>query len=143
MEIKDILPSKISLKIERIEEPLELNLLTIEDNIWFEEKFPDGGLDKILREVKVKDLVQVILRMMDLPTKRTLGKVDIYDVDDNGNDVKVDNLSLNQKLCKLVNEGEVSAIIDAIIEAKKKSNEIVMKFNDKYKKKQKEAPTGN
>lgn len=138
MEIKEILPGKINLKIERIDAPLALNLLTVEDNIWLDDTFPDGGLDKILREVKVKDLIKVVLRMIDLPTKRLLGRMDIVDVDEKGHEIKLENLTLNEKLCKLINEGEVTAIIDAIIESKKRSNEIVTKFNEKYKKKPEE-----
>lgn len=141
MELKEIIPSKITVKLESIPVELIVNNLTLNDNVWLEEKYPGDELQKIYLESKMKDIVIIFARILSLESKRLIANCKIIEIDDHGNEKELEDLSIAEKLMRITCDGELALIIDAIYQVRVRSNDIAEKINQKYidQKKTKEA----
>lgn len=134
MELKEIIPPKISFRVERINKELTLNLMTVEDNLWIEENYPGDQISEVFTKLKVRDILRIIARMLDIESKRTLSRYEIIEIDEMGKEEKIKDLSLGEKLFKLISDAELLVIIKSFFETKKRSNEVIKKLTEDEKK---------
>ena len=133
MELKQVLPGKVSFTLERLGQPLTLNLLSLEDNVWMEENYPGEQLNAVYSEPRVKDILRILCRILDIESKRLISKTNIVEIDiETGIETNVEGLSLMDKLYKITGDGELAVVMAAIFEVRKRSNEIVQKLQEKY-----------
>lgn len=132
MNLKEIIPAKVEVTLERLDRPLVLNLLTLEDNVWLEQNYPGEELQKVYTEPRIKDILKILCRILDVESKRYLAKIEIIEIDDYGLETPLKGASLADKLFKIVGDGEMALIISGIFEIRTRSNDIVMKLSEKY-----------
>lgn len=139
MDLKEIIPGKVFVKLDRLPHSIELNLFSLEDNVWLSDQYPDGDLEKVYSEPRVKDVLKIFCRIMTLESKRMISKIEIIEIGLDGVETKLEGLSMPEKLFKITGDGELALIIQAVFEVRMRSNDIVQKINEKYQKKTKEA----
>jgi hypothetical protein len=135
MKLSELIPQKVSFKLSRVEKELTMNMITLEDAAWLEENYPGQEATKIFTEVRIKDILRLATRILTDESKIYLGKAKILQVDDFGNEKEVEGLTLSEKLYRILAEGELMVLVNAIFDVRMKSQEIALTETDKIQKK--------
>jgi hypothetical protein len=136
MKLSELLPQKVSFKLARLQDKeIVLNMITLADAAWLEEQYPGDELNKIFTEVRIKDLLKIIARIMTDDSKRFLGKAKIVEVDDFGDEKEVTGLTLADKLYRVLSDGELVIVFNALFDVRMKSQEIAINESEKLQKK--------
>jgi len=131
MNLSEVLPQKVQLKLIRLDQPLYINMITLDDNQWLSEQYPGDELKKVYSEPRVKDILRITCRLLDQDSKRYLAKVKIIEFDEEGNEKILEGLTLAEKLYKLAADSEIGVIIMATYDVKRKSNEMIEQIKEK------------
>ena len=135
MKLNELLTQKVSLKLARLDRDLFMNMITLDDTAWLMDQYPGEELKKIFTEVRIKDLLRIACRILTDESKAYLGSVKLTEYDERGVGTVLENLTLADKLYKLISDGELMKIINAIMEVREKSQDIITDESDKLQKK--------
>lgn len=137
MKLNEIISTTIEVKISRLDAPLCFNQLSLDDENWLSQRYPtQSEIQSIFTGQNYRAILEIAVRIMSIDTKRILARVNLYEVDDEtGKETELKDISLSEKLYRLCSYGELSLIIEAIFEARKKSTDIIEKLSKKHQKK--------
>ena len=115
--------SRSQVTLKNINKPLFLNFLTIEDEIWVQERFPSGFLQE-MQNGNVEAVLDLFWRLLDNDSKRLIRDCKIVKWD-GLKEIEIAFDDPVQKLKSIVGGGkdqELTDIVNAIFETKEKSN---------------------
>ncbi len=130
MELAKVIPQKVSFTLEKLGKTLTMGMITLDIDEWMKENYPGEELHKVLSEPNVKEVLKIAVKLLDRDSKKLLSKVEIIDEDEFGNDIKLEKLSLDEKLFRLTGEAEFTFILLAIFDNRKKSFDILDKIKE-------------
>lgn len=139
MDLKEIIPPKVSFKLQAVPGDLTLNHVSLEDGEWLKQQYSDEELDQIFNEPRAKDILKIACRLLTADSKRALAKVNVPVFDDAGNEIKSDTpLPLDVKLHRICSQGEFMLIYSCIAEIRLTNMRIIAKIGEAMQKKTEE-----
>lgn len=118
MKAIELLPPRTEIKLELLPEPIRLKSFTIDDTLWLEEIHKN----KIVGHKAAVDVIlQTIIRLMDKETKMMIGSAKIIEINDKGEEYEVENLTIIEKLRKVIGDHEFKMVSDSLKEVREAS----------------------
>jgi len=133
MELQEILPGSVSFKLENIPQELSLDMLTLDDNVWINENFPN--IMDVFTNSDVKSIIKIIAKVLSKESKKLLASIKIVEVDEYGVESLCEKMTIAEKLQKLALDSEIIVVLNAFIEVRKRSNDFVAKITADVEKK--------
>lgn len=110
------------MTFKNIKNPMYLNFITIEDEDYFNEKYPGNALIERMKEGDVNAVLDIFWRLLDNESKRVIRDVKLFRWE-GMNEVVVATDNPIEKLRLIISGAdEITAIMEAIFGVRTKSN---------------------
>lgn len=115
-------PARPFVTFKNIKNPMYLNFITIEDEDYFNEKYPGNALIERMKEGDVNAVLDIFWRLLDNESKRVIRDVKLFRWE-GMNEVVVATDNPIEKLRLIISGAdEITAIMEAIFGVRTKSN---------------------
>jgi hypothetical protein len=115
-------PARPFVNFKNIKQPMYLNFITIEDEDYFNEKYPGNALIERMKEGDVNAVLDIFWRLLDNDSKRIIRDVKLFRWE-GMNEVVVATDNPIEKLRLIISGAdEITAIMEAIFGVRTKSN---------------------
>jgi hypothetical protein len=115
-------PARPFVHFKNIKQPMYLNFITIEDEDYFNEKYPGNALIERMKEGDVNAVLDIFWRLLDNDSKRIIRDVKLFRWE-GMNEVVVATDNPIEKLRLIISGAdEITAIMEAIFGVRTKSN---------------------
>lgn len=144
VKLEEIIPKRSEFKLLKTKRSYALRPLSLDDELWLQHTYGDQ-LEKILGEIRMKEICQIVFHQMEEESKAYFAAKDITFMDDNG-ESKTHRVGGAALLLCMISGGmtEKLEIFNALMETVGISRPIQDRLvaSDQLKKKQSRQQTG-
>lgn len=117
-----IRPSRKSVFLKTLNKNVFLNHITIADEEWFQDNYPEEKMVSIFAEKNITEILNIFWHLLDIEAKKAINSVRIMEFVD-GKEVEKDFNDPAAKLKYIVSgSDEMLSIIQALFDTKQMSN---------------------
>lgn len=119
MDFNSIVTKDVKVELARFPEPVVIRPPTIADEMYFKNEIGAEKLQEVFTKLEdIPTLLRIVYRLFDIKTKKLVANAEVFDIDDEGNEVKLEAKPYEKLAYLISGQQEVAKILTAFIEAR-------------------------